>query len=178
MRSDWVFEEELQHVLAALMPSNRLACEISMATGLRISDVLALTREQAVKGRFSLHEKKTGKVRRIRLPLDLQRRALLMSGNIYVFEHRFSGKKHRTRQAVYKDLRRAARLFRVKPHVSPHSLRKVWAVEQYHKDGDLKRVQALLNHDSEAVTVLYAMADQITARRMGFNLNDGKFVEN
>ena len=66
MRTDWLFKAELLHVLAALTPPNRLACEISLATGLRISDVLALTRDQAVDGRFSIREQKTGKVRRSR----------------------------------------------------------------------------------------------------------------
>lgn len=173
MRADWLFKAELLHVLAALTPPNRLACEISLATGLRISDVLALTRDQAVDGRFSIREQKTGKVRRVYLPVELQRRALRAAGDIYVFPHRYSGKRHRTRQAVYKDLKRAARLFRVRCNLAPHSLRKGWAVEQYHRDGDLKRVQHLLNHNSEAVTMLYAMADEITRRRTGKREDNG-----
>ena len=167
MRTDWILREELQHILAALTPPNRLACEISLATGLRISDVLALTREQVLNRRFGVYEAKTGKTRRVYLPDELQRRALLMAGPVYVFSHRVDGNRHRTRQAVYKDLKRAARLFRVKANLGPHSLRKVWAVEQFQRDGDLKRVQHLLNHDSEAVTMLYAMADEITSRRRG-----------
>ena len=35
MRSEWIEKGEMEHVLAALMPENRLACEISLATGLR-----------------------------------------------------------------------------------------------------------------------------------------------
>ena len=33
-------------------------------------------------------------------------------------------------------------------------------------DGDLKKVQRLLNHDNEAVTMIYALADALTARRL------------
>ena len=167
MRSEWIRREEMAHVLAALTPPNRLACEISEATGLRIGDVLLLTREQVLSDRFSVREQKTGKVRRIYLPRELQLRALRMAGPVYVFSGRLDGRKPRTRQAVYKDLCRAARLFRLREHISPHSLRKVWAVEQLHGGKSLKQVQKLLNHRSEAVTMLYAMADELTQRRIG-----------
>lgn len=169
MRSGYVVREELGHILGALMPENRLVCEISAATGLRVGDVLRLKTEQLERGqRFSVREEKTGKVRKVYLPADLHKRALRISGHRYVFEGRLDGKKHRTRQAVYKDLMRAASLFRVKEHISPHSCRKVWAVNAYKESGgDLKRVQKLLNHESEAVTMLYAMADRLAARRQG-----------
>ena len=52
-------------------------------------------------------------------------------------------------------------------HVSPHTARKVYAVEQYRRTGDLKRVQRLLQHDNESVTAIYAMADYLTARKLG-----------
>lgn len=169
MRSGYIVKEELTHVLGALMPANRLICELSLATGLRVGDVLRLKTEQVQKGpRMTVHEQKTGKTRTVRLPADLHRRALQMAGATYVFEGRLNGRKPRSRQAVYKDLMRAAALFRLKEHISPHSCRKVWAVRAYQESGgDLKKVQRLLNHDSEAVTMLYAMADQLTQRRKG-----------
>lgn len=169
MRSGYIVREELGHVLAALTRPNRLICEISAATGLRLGDVLALRTEQLEKGRrFTVHEEKTGKTRRIYLPENLHCRALQMAGHRFVFEGRLSGNKHRTRQAVYKDLMRAAALFRLKEHISPHTCRKVWEVNAYRDSGgDLKKVQKLLNHESEAVTVIYAMADRLAARRTG-----------
>ena len=169
MRSEYMPRGEIVHLLAALQPKNRLACEISLFTGLRINDVLALKTEQAQKGRFTVREEKTRKTRTVRLPADLQRRALNCAGQHFVFEGRLNGRKHRTRQAVFKDLRRVARLFGVREHISPHSLRKVFAVEEYSKYGDLARVKKLLNHNEEAVTVLYAMADRI-CRRKTFSL--------
>lgn len=165
MRSEWIPKGEMEHVLAALTPLNRLACEVSLATGLRIGDVLALKPAQAQAGRFTVREQKTGKTRRIRLPVDLQRRCLAAAGQHWIFEGRTNGKKHRTRQAVNKDLRRVASAFGVRKNVTPHSMRKVYAVEEYERTGDLARVRKLLNHDSEAVTVLYAMANVIGKRR-------------
>lgn len=41
-RADWIDREAMGHVLAALMPENRLAIEVAIATGLRISDVLSI----------------------------------------------------------------------------------------------------------------------------------------
>jgi len=170
-RTDYIDPIELGHILAALTPPNRLACEVSLATGLRIGDVLSLRTEalQGHDGRLTVLEAKTGKRRRIRLPAALLERMLRQAGRVYVWQGRHDWRKHRSRQAVYKDLRRAARLYRVSATITlaPHSIRKVWAVGQYRKSGDIARVQSLLQHDREAVTMLYAMADQLTARKVG-----------
>jgi site-specific recombinase XerD len=153
------------HLLAALTPPNRLALEISLATGLRISDVLELrTADLERTQRPTVTALKTGKSRRIYIPDELHRRALLMAGRRYIFAHRHDWRRHRTRQAVYKDIKRIAAMYRLQANVAPHTARKVWAVEQYHKDGDLKRVQKLLQHDSEAVTMIYALADELVTR--------------
>lgn len=166
MRSEWIPKGEFEHILAALYPQNRLACEISLATGLRINDVLALQTEKIKKQRFTVKEQKTGKTKIVRLPADLFNRCMACAGQHFVFEHRLNGRKHRTRQAVYKDLRRVAALFGVKQHISPHSARKVYAVDEFERSGhDLKRVQKLLNHSDEAVTMLYAMADVLGKRK-------------
>ena len=154
------------HILAGLYPENRLACEISLATGLRINDVLALTPAKVKKQRFTLREEKTGKTRFIRLPKELVTRCLACAGQHYVFEGRLNGRTHRTRQAVYKDLKRVAVAFGLRKNVAPHSLRKIYAVDEFEKSGcNLKRVQKLLNHDSEAVTMLYAMANMVDRRK-------------
>lgn len=165
MRSEWVPKGEMEHILASLMPENRLACEISLFTGLRINDVLSLTTEKVRKQRFTIREEKTGKTRTVRLPKELVDRALACSGQHYVFEHRLNGRQHRTRQAVYKDLKRASSLFGVKAQVSPHSLRKIFAVNEFEENGDLVRVRKLLNHSNEAVTMLYAMANVVKRKK-------------
>lgn len=172
MRADWVAREEFGHILAALMPPNRLALEVSAATGLRISDVLCIKVEQlerASERRISVRELKTGKIRRIKLPAELYARMLRQAGRMWVWEGRLDWRKHRTRQAINKDLARAAAMFRLPLglHLSPHTARKAYAVAQYRRTGDLKRVQMLLNHSSESITILYAMADALTQRRLG-----------
>lgn len=117
--------------------------------------------------RFTVRESKTGKTKRVRLPKALRDDLFAIAGKYYIFEGRTDCKKHRTRQAVYKDLKRAAHLFRVtNSQISPHSARKIYAVKALGKYGSLSKVKELLNHSDESVTIVYAMADVITARRL------------
>ena len=79
-------------------------------------------------------------------------------------EWAFPGKRpgtHKTRQAVWADVKRAARAFRLPQNVAPHSLRKVYAVELLERYGDIQRVQRALNHSSIETTLIYAMADKL-----------------
>lgn len=167
IRSDYVNGDSFAHILSALTEPNRLALIVSLTTGLRIDDVLSLKTETVKKERFTIKEMKTGKTRKIRLSKELQLRLLMQAGRIYVFEHRYDVKRHRTRQAVFKDLKRACVLFRVSGvNISPHSARKIYSVEQYKRTCSLKHVQELLNHSNEAVTMLYAMADEMTSKEL------------
>lgn len=163
MRSDWVSGDIMSHILAALTRENKLAILVSLTTGLRISDVLNLRTEQ-LSNRFTITERKTLKHKLVVLSDNLLDELMSISGKIYVFEHRLDARKHRTRQAVYKDIKRAAKAFRIDLNVSTHSARKIYAVKQYKRTCSLNRVKELLNHSSEAVTLIYALADQIAAR--------------
>lgn len=166
MRTDYCEEQFFLLVLGALTLENRLAVLTSLYTGLRISDVLSLKTAEVAKIRFSVQEQKTGKRKRVTLPVALANDLLKIAGPLYVFSNRLDGRRHRTRQAVYKDLQRACDLLRISKTltISPHTARKIYAVNVYREKCDLKKVQALLNHSSEAVTCVYAMADQLTRR--------------
>lgn len=161
MRTCWVCNDDFKVILRLLTVPNRLAVEMSLRYGMRIGDVLATKRENIDKGDYTYKEQKTGKSRRIRCQGDFQRRLLGQSGRIYIFEHRTDWKKHRTRQAVYKDIKRAAKALRLDENVGTHSARKNYAVNQFRVSGDLKKVKRLLNHSDEAVTMIYALADKM-----------------
>lgn len=167
MRTDYIAADQLRHILAALMPVNRLVLEVCLTTGIRLSDSLNL-RTKDLKQRITIRELKTGKNRRIRLSNDLLDALTAQAGKIYVFEGRLDPRKHRTRQAVWADIHRAAMLFRLpkKLVIAPHTCRKVYAVGQYKRTCDIKAVQRLLNHTDEAVTWLYAAADELTERKL------------
>lgn len=158
MKTDYLLKREVDQVLFALTPPNRLVIQTALHTGLRIGDVLALRTEQ-LKPRFWVAESKTGKKKLVGLPAPLLEALRAQAGKVYVFEGRSSSKKHRTRQAVWRDVKRAARAYRLPQNVAPHSFRKVYAVELLRKYGDIEKVRRALNHGSDSVTMIYAMAD-------------------
>ena len=172
MRSDWANPEQMEHILAAMMPDNRLVMRVCMATALRVSDALNL-RTDKLRQRMTVRELKTGKNRRIYLPIELYHALVANAGKIWVFESRTDATKHRTRQAVYKDVKRAAAVFQRtgalnrKQNVTTHTGRKVAAVDEYHRTGSMTAAAKLLNHSSEAVTALYALADALTDKKIG-----------
>ena len=133
---------------------------VAIKTGLRISDVLGIRTEQLQKGRFTVTEKKTGKARRISIGGKLGRELLRQSGRLYVFQGRDTWQKHRSRQAVWKDVSRAARLFRF-PHCTPHTARKVFAVALREQGLTPAEIQKKLNHEDLAVSMIYYLADVI-----------------
>ena len=89
MRTAYIYKQQYQHILAALTPENRLALEISLATGLRISDVLNL-RTKDIKPKVTIRELKTGKKRQVsflHFPVTVQ---------LLLFDGKFSLKRRET----------------------------------------------------------------------------------
>lgn len=155
--AEYLLNREVELVLAALTPANALAMRVALHTGLRIGDVLALRTDQLAP-RLWITESKTKKRKQIGLPEPLLSDLKEQAGEVWVFEGR-EPEKHRTRQAVWKDVKRAAEALRLPQNVSPHSARKVYAVELMTKYGDIERVRRALNHNSTTVTLIYALAD-------------------
>lgn len=163
MRTEYMLDREVELVLAALTETNRLVMRTALHTGLRIGDVLALTPDR-LQPHFWVTEQKTGKPRQVGLPEPLLTDLKNHAGEYWVFPGR-NPTQHHTRQAVWKDVKRAAAAFRLRQNVAPHSARKVYAVDLLKKYGDITKVKRALNHSSEAVTLIYAMADaQLEAR--------------
>lgn len=164
MRTDYLLHKEVEHVLAALMPQNRLIMRLCLHTGLRLSDVLCMTPEQ-IKPSGWLVEQKTGKRRRYGIPAPLLGEILLQSSAKWAFPGR-NPANHKTRQAVWADVKRASKAFRLRQNVGPHSFRKVYAVDLLRRYGDIERVRKNLNHSSQSVTAIYAMADVLLERKL------------
>ena len=157
MRTEYLLDSEVDLVLSALTDSNRLIMRTCLQTGLRLGDVLQLKPDK-LKRNFWVTEQKTGKARQVGLPEPLLSDLRKNAGRDWVFPGR-DPRKHKTRQAVWKDVKRAAEAFRLKQNVGPHSARKVYAVELLKKYGDIAKVRKALNHSSDSVTLIYAMAD-------------------
>lgn len=158
MRTEYLLEKEVDQVLSVLTETNRLVMRVCLHTGLRVGDVLALTPDR-LKPHFWVTEQKTGKPRQVGLPEPLLSDLRKHAGEHWVFPGQ-NPRNHHTRQAVWKDVKRAAEAFRLKQNIGPHSARKVYAVELLRKYGDIERVRRALNHSSDSVTLIYAMADR------------------
>lgn len=163
MTTEYLYQQEVDRVLSALMPQNQLIVRVMLHTGMRLSDVLAMrTDNLAMTGWYT--EIKTGKKRRYGLPKPLYEAIKAQAGPEWAFPGR---KIHepKTRQAVWKDIKRAAKAFRLPQNVGAHSMRKVYAVRLMKRYGDIERVRKNLNHTSSSVTVIYAMADTLMERK-------------
>ena len=136
-------DKTLAAVEAALKsPVDRLALRVSRHTGLRIGDVLALEARQLERQRISVKEAKTGKRRRVYLPRGLWQALRDVSGRSWVFEG-LTPYRHRSYDALWLDLRQAVRSL-----------------------GLREAVRRLMGHDSETVTMLYALSDVLTQDRL------------
>jgi integrase len=165
--TEYLMEREMQHVFAALTPGNRLVCRVAVHTGLRVGDVLAIPTAK-LGTQFWVTEQKTGKRRRVNLPRELVEDIRAQAGPEWAFPGVRDPGKHRTRQAVWADVKRAAKAFRMPQNVGVHSLRKRYAVQQLERSrGNYKRVQQLLNHADMATTMIYAMSYQLYKAKYG-----------
>lgn len=158
MRTEYLLDKEMERILGLLMPQNRLVMRTILHTGLRVSDVLTLKPEQ-LQPHIWITEQKTGKRRQVGFPGPLLDDLRRNCGEKWVFESRTDPEKHRTRQTVWADVKRAAKAYRLPQNIGTHSARKCYAVELLHKYGDIEKVRRAMQHSSVEVTTLYAMAD-------------------
>lgn len=158
-----MLQDQLELVLQLLTEPNRLVMRVALHTGLRVGDVLRL-KPQHLRPNFWITEQKTEKRRQVGLPAPLLDDLRQIAGREWVFEG-VDPRQHRTRQAVWKDVKRAAKACRIPQNVGTHSARKVYAVELLERYGDIDRVRRALNHSDPETTLIYAMADKLLRQR-------------
>lgn len=164
MTTEYLYQQEVDRVLSALMPQNQLIVKVMLQTGMRLSDALELRTEELSTSGWYI-EGKTRKKRRYGIKKPLLEAILEQAGPEWAFPGRKEG-THKTRQAVWRDIKRAAVAFRLPQNVGAHSMRKVYAVKLMRKYGKLEKVQRNLNHVSGGVTAIYAMADMLLDRKL------------
>lgn len=163
MRADYVNAEIWAKILPRLTEQNRLACRCALETGLRVGDVLKIKPSQIRGTTLRYKAEKTGKSGTKVLSASLVK-ALRQSANggVWCFPSPRDPTKHRTRQAVWKDINKASFALGVPLHISPHSARKTFAVNTLHEFG-IDRVQQELQHSNRGMTALYAYSDIMRA---------------
>jgi integrase len=147
-----------------MQPENALAVRVSLETGMRIGDVLELKPEN-IKGR-TIHyvADKTGKAGKAVITKDLADKLAAVSGEFYIWPKRGEPNEHRTRQAVWADVKKAASCLRAAGllpdvNITPHSARKTFAVDDCERHGIL-HTQKALQHSNKATTKLYVYSEE------------------
>lgn len=164
MRADYADKRLYKALFAHMTYDNALALRTSLETGLRIGDVLAL-KPSDIRGRTIYYKaSKTGKRGRCAVTKDLADRLRRAAGSMYVFESRTRADRHRSRQAVWRDVKRAAAALRAAGllddrNLSVHSARKTFAVDDMERHG-LRHTQRALQHRDKSTTKLYALSDR------------------
>ncbi|WP_336487986.1 site-specific tyrosine recombinase XerD [Methylobacterium nigriterrae] len=143
--------------------ARRMLCliELLYATGLRVSELIALPRTAAsTRERFLVVRGKGGRERLVPLT-ELARAAMREhlaaspSDSPWLFPSD-SESGHLTRQAFARDLKTAAAAAGIRPdRVSPHVLRHAFASHLLQNGADLRIVQELLGHADISTTQIY-----------------------
>ncbi|WP_204262544.1 site-specific tyrosine recombinase XerD [Methylobacterium sp. BTF04] len=143
--------------------AKRMLCliELLYATGLRVSELIALPRSAAsTKERYLVVKGKGGRERLVPLT-EVAREAMrdhlatLSIDGPWLFPAD-SESGHLTRQAFGRDLKLAAAAAGLRPdRVSPHVLRHAFASHLLQNGADLRIVQELLGHADIATTQIY-----------------------
>lgn len=139
--------------------ANALAISVTLETGIRIGDVLRLKLSHLWDRSIEYTAAKTGKHAAVPCSERLIAALRANAKDGWCFPSRKGSKKpYRSRQAVWADVRKAARLAGVAPHISPHSARKTFAVDLLHKHG-FAAVQEALQHRYGSTTEIYAFSN-------------------
>lgn len=145
-------------IRAELSERDSYITDLLIATGYRLDDMLRVRNWQLNKTVLEIKERKTGKVRAVALPEQLRRR--FDNPLAYAFEtsdiKARKRKIHRT--TYYRHFMAAVKRAGLDGlGYTPHSLRKVYAVNLYKACKDLRAVQADLGHESLSTTCLYVI---------------------
>lgn len=163
MQSRFLTEAENAALRAALGRA-WLPYEIGLETGLRVGDIIKIKLADITPDGLRFVAQKTGKEGSAPLSDGLRQQiaAAAQKGTEWLFPSPRDPRKHLTRQALWKRLKRAAdRAGVARRGTSPHSLRKCFAVREYHQHG-LTAAREGLQHTDIRTTQLYALADWLT----------------
>ena len=169
-------------IVGLMSRENALAMQVAFETGLRIGDVLSLRTKQIKQKTCTVTEQKTGKKRKIKLSDALKSSLTQIAGEEYVFTHRTDKTRHRTRQAVWKDIKRVERILQNEGYlpktdnkrrnsdnklavIGTHSGRKTYAQRRYNEGDSIERIRDDLNHQRDEITIVYIMSQMIDYER-------------
>lgn len=163
MKSKYIDQTELVKLRAMLAEEAWLPLWVSLETGLRIGDVVKLRKSNLQADGLHYKAQKTGKNGVAAISADLRRKLTARRGK-WLFPSPYKKGEHITRQAAWARVKAACKRAGIDAEgISPHSMRKVFAVELYRKKG-FKAVKEALQHNSSATTEIYSFADWSTGK--------------
>lgn len=121
----------------------------SCFTGLRISDIEAITSENLIDGMLVFKSHKSGKFQKIKLNDTAK--------GLIELPHVFNGKAF-TRQHINKELKLIAKACGIKKRVYFHSARHTFATNFLIAGGQIQNLQQLLGHSTIETTMVYVHA--------------------
>ena len=174
MRARYLTPDELERLRKSARGGEWLPLAVAVSTGLRIGDVLKIRPGDFTSRGIRYRAEKTGKCGYAPISDDLRRLLYRSSrGTRWIFPSPKDSRRHLTRQAAWSRMKRACKRAGVDPvGVSPHALRKVFAVELLRKT-NIAEVQKALQHDRIDTTELYALADWATGGNAALPLTRG-----
>ena len=161
MKSRFLEQSEIKSLRLALDQEAFLPLIVSLETGLRIGDVVSLRISDIKKDGIHFKAKKTKKSGIAQISAKTRQKMLenAQKGQKWVFPSPYKAGQHITRQAVWSRIKKAGKSCGVDLEgLSPHSMRKVFAVELYRKKG-FQAVKEALQHTYASNTEIYAFAD-------------------
>lgn len=151
MRSKYLDNTEVKKLRSAMSSEEWLPLWVSLETGLRVGDVVKLKPKDLQVDGLHYTAEKTGKKGTAAISQSLRKELAKRKGK-YIFPSFRDETKHLTRQAVWLRIKRAGKRAGIELEgVSPHAMRKAFAVELYRKKG-FQAVQKALQHNNSATT--------------------------
>lgn len=145
-------------------PRDLLLFTIGINSALRISDILLLKVGDVRGEHITLHERKTGKRKMIRINKAIQRAVDELvpkdaESSDWLFPSR-KGDKPISRVQVWRILNAAAERAGIDVEIGTHSLRKSFAYHAYKNGTDIALLMRVLNHGSQRETLRYIGIEQ------------------
>lgn len=162
MKSRFIDAGEIKKLRKVCGEEAFLPLLLSLETGLRIGDVVKLkVKDVQNDGVHYLAEKtkKNGIA-----PISMALRSKLLKRGKWLFPSPYKYGKHITRQAVWARIKTAGKRAGLDLEgLSPHAMRKAFAVELYREKG-FKAVQEALQHNYASTTEIYTFSDWNTGK--------------
>lgn len=157
MRSRFLEQKEIKALREVSREEAFLPLLLSLETGLRVGDIVALEVSSVKEDGIHYTAEKTGKKGIAKISATTRKR--LNKRGKWLFPSPYKKGKHITRQAVWARIKTAGKRAGVDlDGLSPHAMRKVFAVELYRQKG-FKAVQEALQHNYASTTEIYTFAD-------------------